>query len=1052
LLSRLSALDAETDTMSLRFAATRYVDLLAESLDHERWVRKALALLETDFRKLALSALAEWERLDVTAEELFQAVASLQRPSWGSWNGLFAALRNARKTLLRTQGATARQKFEQATQLHTILELLDQKLDDGTLRKLDALIRLTGGSRPSKVRLGFLLSLPISLRNRVAHDLPTDENWWTDAERALRPLIEYHATVTPLASCSTEAEAPAPWFLVKADVLFTFNGLTVDDAVVYVSSSGIAEFSKEQSGALLRSFARLMGKSEAQEADFRSLLGTLAPEDVKGVLMGDYLVGQPIGTGGFATVHVGRHLSTGRKVAVKILRDGMPEDVRLRFQQEARLLSQLNHPNIVSVYGYGEQAWQAPRAFSLNHEAWYDAFAKGAAVKSFIALEWIDGGTLDDVYCDLYNKPRSAGKPDSPPIKPDRKTLADWFRQSALALGTAHTLGIVHRDVKPNNLMVNARGQVKLMDFGIARLQGDSKGAITVDGSSPGTPAYMSPEQLRSLDADAEVGPATDIYSLCATFYELFTGQRLYQHDNETLETVRSYKLQGTKPTPSKGVGKALPWELETILFGGLEHEIADRYRSAEALERDLSHFLHDEPIEYRRPSLVRRVQLAYRRNRAVVNVSALAALLLVLGTIRYIVVVQHERNQADESFRQARAAVDDLFTRVSEDTLLNQPGFQPLRKELLQKTLDYYQRFLAQRRDDPSVRAELGATEFRAGRIVEELESPVSAMTHYETARQIQQLMYDSAPTNTGHLQALADTMNAVGRASQKLRQLDEADAAYSRAIEMRRQLVAANPSNVEYQRTLANSIMNRGHIAQLLGRSDQAGPLYDEAQAIRRAALSQGPAPLVERDLAKGHYSLAQLSILMQQHEAAREQLKQAMTLLQPRIERESNDLEMQFLFSLTARLAADLELDDDPTLDAAKSYAPARDTLVKLVDRNPDVAEYRFRLAGVLMNQGRRQETVAALDSMARAARELDTLVKRYPDDTAYRRDLAVALRELAKLQDASNQRPAARQKLTQAIQHLETLLKRSPNNPEYTGLLAETRATLEAMSEN
>src|SRR5205823_3848878 len=116
-------------------------------------------------------------------------------------------------------------------------------------------------------------------------------------------------------------------------------------------------------------------------------------------------------------------------------------------------------------------------------------------------------------------------------------------------------------------------------------------------------------------------GPAADVYGLCATFYELITGTRLFRHDRETEQTVNTRKLGEPHPERPRRLVSRLPWELDTILIGGLEREVSDRYRSAAALQRDVELFLVDKPIEYRRPSLGRRARLFYRRNRTLVNV-----------------------------------------------------------------------------------------------------------------------------------------------------------------------------------------------------------------------------------------------------------------------------------------------------------------------------------------------------------------------------------------------------------------------------------------------
>ncbi len=173
---------------------------------------------------------------------------------------------------------------------------------------------------------------------------------------------------------------------------------------------------------------------------------------------------------------------------------------------------------------------------------------------------------------------------------------------------------------------------------------------MTEAGRTFGTPAYMSPEQIRAADLEAEVGPATDVYALCATYYELFTNTRLYDHDTENMETIKTLKLAGQRPVKPQLSAKGLPWELETILMGGLEPDLGDRYRAMEDLKRDIDHYLADEPIEYRRPSLWRRARLGYRRNRTVANLVGVFLLVAVAGTTFYIVqITESEKRTAHE-------------------------------------------------------------------------------------------------------------------------------------------------------------------------------------------------------------------------------------------------------------------------------------------------------------------------------------------------------------------------------------------------------------------
>ena len=646
----------------------RLASLQQETLAPEPFARRALAELEAVLRELALLALADWERLGIAQSELFLAVAGLQRPSWGTWNGLLDSIRRARRAALEKGAPEQRQRVEGATVLAKVLALRDEPLEPGTLSALAPLVELVRG--PKKPRMGDALVLPIALRNRIAHDQPREDAFWSKAAEALRPLVALIARRAPTDGVATDSW-PAPWFRRAADgKLAAFNGLTHDFGVVYVSEEGGTETTSEASGEVLRAFERLLGKTQGQERDLRKLLEKLAPEELRGVVLGDLLVGRPVGEGGFATVHVGRQLSTGRKVAVKVLSDGASEEDRARFQQEAAFLSRFQNPSIVSVLAYGEDAWSAPKAIpvakALADEGWFAAFSR-SAVKSYIALEWIEGETLEQVFQRTE--------------RPDTKTLVLWFLRAAQALAAVHAAGLVHRDVKPSNLMLSSvTGEVKLLDFGIARAQAEERTLRTEHGVVLGTRAYMSPEQLRAKAQESKVGAASDVYSLGATFYELFTGRRLYDHDRETQARVETRKLAGDTPERPRALVRGLSWELETILLGTLEPEVSQRYASAEDVARDLRHYLALEPIEKKRPSLARRGALAYRRNRAIANATLAFVLAAVSGTIAYVRSVGLERDRANAARDEA---VFETFRAKVEKAEAELKGLWALRSEV---------------------------------------------------------------------------------------------------------------------------------------------------------------------------------------------------------------------------------------------------------------------------------------------------------------------------------------------------------------------------------
>ena len=220
-------------------------DLLQSTAPPERFVRLALARLEADFRRLALLALAAWETTGVAAPDLFPAVANLQRPSWGTWNGLLHALRTARRRVLRAGDADDRRALESSDALTALLLRLDERIGPAGVeaaRPLAARVRVEVKER---TRLLALLALPIALRNRVVHDSPTSDEAWTAIADDLRPLVHWHIANDPLGPLFA-ADPPEPWFAEQAGVPLTFNGLTSDFAVVYVDPDGVAVYDESR--------------------------------------------------------------------------------------------------------------------------------------------------------------------------------------------------------------------------------------------------------------------------------------------------------------------------------------------------------------------------------------------------------------------------------------------------------------------------------------------------------------------------------------------------------------------------------------------------------------------------------------------------------------------------------------------------------------------------------------------------------------------------------------------------------------------------------------
>ncbi|HEY4630673.1 MAG TPA: Stk1 family PASTA domain-containing Ser/Thr kinase [Blastococcus sp.] len=273
-----------------------------------------------------------------------------------------------------------------------------------------------------------------------------------------------------------------------------------------------------------------------------------------------YEIGGVLGRGGMAEVHRGRDLRLGREVAVKVLRSDLARDpsFQVRFRREAQASASLNHPAIVAVYDTGE-----------------DRTTTGAT--PYIVMEYIEGETLRDVL-------RREGR-----LSPER--AMSLCADICGALDFSHRNGIVHRDVKPGNVMITPQGAVKVMDFGIARAVSDSAATMTSTAAVIGTAQYLSPEQARGESVDAR----SDVYSLGCLLYELVTGAPPFTGDSPV---AVAYQHVREDPKLPSSINPVIPAELDAILLKAISKNPANRYQSAAEMRNDLLRALAGQRVE----------------------------------------------------------------------------------------------------------------------------------------------------------------------------------------------------------------------------------------------------------------------------------------------------------------------------------------------------------------------------------------------------------------------------------------------------------------------
>jgi serine/threonine protein kinase/tetratricopeptide (TPR) repeat protein len=782
----------------------------------------------------------------------------------------------------------------------------------------------------------------------------------------------------------------------------------------------------------------------------------LEPRDQRGIATADYEVAEPagpvigpyklieeIGEGGMGSVFMAQQTEpVKRLVALKVIKPGMDSrQIIARFEAERQALALMDHPNIARVFDAGTTETGKP----------------------YFVMELVKGVPLTR-YCDEHR------------LTP--KERLEQFIPVCQAIQHAHQKGIIHRDIKPSNVLValyDGEPVPKVIDFGIAKAAGQQlteKTLVTGFGAVVGTLEYMSPEQaeLNQLDIDTR----SDIYSLGVLLYELLTGttplDRKRLKEAAMLEVLRiireeeppkpSTRLSTMEDTATVAANRGLEpkklsglvrGELDWIVMKCLEKDRNRRYETAAALAADVRHYLHDEAVQACPPSAWYRFGKFARRNRValamasvvtgalVLLVASLAAGLVLLG--RANTRIEEQRNLADENFREARRAVDDYLTRVSENRLLKSPvpGLQPLRKELLETALKYYQAFVAKRPDEPAVRSELARAYFRVGSIQEEVATKAEALRAYQASRGLWQRLVRDRPGNSECQQQLAECVRNIGRLQSRfLGQPAEGLQALHQAQGLYEQLARAEPKNHQFLSGLARTY------GDLATWSIERGEGLEELRFHRKALeLWQGLAeaePGFRSQLGTTTMNLGYSYTRAGKAAEALASFDQARKVFATLCHDHPGDTA---LLGELRRVYVNIGFVHECLLsryqDALRFYDQSRQILEQLTHDNPAVAEFQSLKAGIFKQIG---SVLLATKDFERAERRfqqavaiLDRIVEADPGNAPAQwfRGEAYGLLGEAQLQLDHCPEALASAEKSRAI--VEVLLRRDPNQLDY-----------------
>jgi tetratricopeptide (TPR) repeat protein len=615
--------------------------------------------------------------------------------------------------------------------------------------------------------------------------------------------------------------------------------------------------------------------------------------------------------------------------------------------------------------------------------------------------------------------------------------------QAAEALHNAHEMGVVHRDVKPSNLLLDNDGHLYVTDFGLAMTQGDSN--LTMTGDLVGTLRYMSPEQASGRRA--LVDRRTDIYSLGASLYELATLRPAFPEED------RARLLQQIISDPPQllsQINRAVPKDLETIILKAMAKEPAERYATAQDLGDDLRRYLNDEPIRASRPSATERIVKWSRRHRNLVASVFVILFLSVIGLATSALLISQQRDaaqaaaidaktqktRAEGNLRQARAAVDKMFTKVAEE-LADRPHMEQLRRELLEEALQFYEGFLQESGDDPEVRYETAIVHGRVADIYNALGDYNNSLKQSESQYRIVRALHKEFPEEARYHEELAKSCARVGHVMVRLNLLDIAESYWDMALSEWKRLAANYRADPRYRQELAAWHFNSTFLYH-------PGRKANPAAAVSRNRKGLQLLEDLERDFpnytidnvlrADGHGSLAYHLGLASRHAEAEIHYRKSLAFNED---------------SVHMRLLARLLLMRGALEEAEKLALRAIDNFQRISDDHPDSmrpdhqrAQSLCVLADILMAAERWQDAEEA------ACRRLEIEKRwhgRFPQDVDYRLRFAWSTYELGSVRFGAGKQQQAANDYRQAITHFETLAEQLPKVPRFQNAMAYVLST-------
>jgi serine/threonine-protein kinase len=791
---------------------------------------------------------------------------------------------------------------------------------------------------------------------------------------------------------------------------------------------------------------------------------------------------RPHARGGLGTVSVAMDQELHREVALKQILDKHADDPvsRARFLLEAEVTGGLEHPGIVPVYGLGTDSGGRPY-YAMR-------FIKGDSLKEAVDAFHVRPASLPAG--GTGPKPKQDGRAADPGKRSlELRKLLLRFLDVCNAIEYAHSRGVLHRDIKPGNIIVGAHGETLVVDWGLAKATGRtdfsmelgaetlipssaSGSAETLPGSTMGTPGFMSPEQA---EGDLEkLGTRSDVYSLGATLYYLLTGQPPV--DGKLAEVLRAVKA-GEIPPP-RHHDPTIDRALDAVCQKAMAHKPEDRYASPKELAEDVERWMADEPVSARRDPLLRRARRWARQNRTAVTAAAVALFVGILG-LSGVLVIQTQAKQeisralgretqankalglANQELSRSRAAVEARYdlavqaiktfhTGVSEDFLLKEEKFRSLRDRLLKSAAEFYDKLSALLEKDTGrdSRRALASANFELASLTAMVGRNADALAAHQSVLSARRKLAADPRADASALadvgRSLAEVAGLLGSAGKT----DEALAAYEDAVQSLSQVAPGSP---EVRGALAACRSRMGGLLTSIGKNEQAIEAYRSARADQeRLAADAHATPEDRRELADTVNRIGRLFANTGRPREAVEEYRAALVIRKKLVDNFPNNSEYRNALAASHNNLGLVLWQTGQLKEAEDEYRTALAIRKKLSEDNPAVSEFRkqlqashFNLSNLMRQTGRLKDAEELLRSAIVIQQELADANPAVPE---LRRLLALNHHYLALVLKGTGRAKEGEAEFRLARSMFEELVKTYPAVTQYRSDLGSTHTEL------